>query len=182
MEPLLKILSDKCQSLYFLVFNTHFNFFYLRISGARGSLKGGSRIQTRAASAAMLLVLKSQAERALQNFGSKLPIFHLAAILLGIKSCRAACGRMLFHLGTWQSLGASHLIIAQSPVPLRLQRYFRPYEVDTGFFHCWKSWKSKCLKQAGLMRWDSNRRKLIIGNQGSLSSLLLSYPLSGLCR
>lgn len=58
VEPLLKILSDKCQSLYFLIFNTHFNFPYLRVSGVRYSLKGGSQTQTRAASAEMLLVLR----------------------------------------------------------------------------------------------------------------------------
>lgn len=74
-EPLLKILSDKCHSLYFLIFNTHFNFFCLHVSSVRNSLKGGSQIQTRAASAGMLLVLKSQAEKASQDFGSELIFF-----------------------------------------------------------------------------------------------------------
>lgn len=36
VEPLLKILSDKHQFLYFLIFNSHFNIFHLRICGVRG--------------------------------------------------------------------------------------------------------------------------------------------------
>lgn len=100
MEPLLKILSDKCQSLYFLIFNTHFNFFYFFYFSICGVvLFEMNQYNTKQSCfCCHALVLKSQTEEILQDFGSKQQIFHLSITLLGIKSCCTACGWMLLAL------------------------------------------------------------------------------------